>query len=230
MRKFLIWLSVVSLMLGSIAMAENAPGPDFGTKNGTEKQDTAKPDTAGSDDTQTAAVSLSVPSGQRTFKYTMLENGPVGFMMREWEFADSVQAEEPDEFSTKYTALPGTKLLHIQCVYRFRGDRMPLDQVQVAVADGTLESYPVTVFLEGCVNTISTNSVRHGTVDCKTDPNKFLLPLAGSTKQISGYGNADSFILCDLIAEIPEDLAETDMPFYLIVKVGETEYYIYLER
>ncbi len=220
MKKFLVLMMALMMMLTGAALAENIPAPDFGTRDGTA-QETAAP---------AATEGYTVPSGRRTFQYTMVEDGGVGFMMREWEITDSVRAEEPDEKSPEITPeFDGMKLVHIRYVHRFRTSTA-LDTIQGAVVDGTQQVYPADIYLEGSRNLISSDNVVHGTVDCNSHSNSFLLPVSGSTKTIGSSTGYDWFMLCDFIAEIPEALAESDMPLFLTVKVGATDYYIRLQK
>lgn len=236
MKKFLTWITALTLMLTSAAFAENVPTPHFGPQTETEQTETAE--TAAAEDPQTPAAEYSVPSGQRTFPYSMVENGDIGFMIRDWELVDEAGAEEPAENSMKYTALPGTKLLHIRYVFRGRtayNDGMRLDTIQGVVVDGMKKEYLTTAFVEGSQNSITTESIRHESVDCNSHSNNYLMQIAGTNKCLVNRSQRDAFALCDFIAEIPEELIGTDMPLYLVIKTEESrfftesEYYIRLQ-
>ena len=235
MKKFLILMAALTL-LTTVALAENVPTPNFGPQTETEQTETAE--TAAAEDPQTPAAEYSVPSGQRTFPYSMVENGDIGFMIRDWELVDEAGAEEPAENSMKYTALPGTKLLHIRYVFRVRTayvDGMRLDTIQGVVVDGMKKEYLTTAFVEGSQNSITQESIRHESVDCNSHSNNYLMQIAGTEKCLDDYSSRDGFALCDFIAEIPEELIGTDMPLYLVIKTeesryfAESEYYIRLQ-
>ena len=235
MKKFLTLIVALILMLTSAALAENVPAPHFGTQTETEQTETAE--TAAAEDTKASAVEYSVPSGQRVFPYAPIEAGThSGFTIRDWEFTDAVQAEEPAEYSLKYTALPGTKLLHIRFVTRYNGydnfgtGGLEIDRVEGIVVDGTQKAYFTTIFIEGNENEISKDACLHETLECNSHSNNYMLQIAGTTKSFKEPRN--KYALCDIIAEIPEELVGTDMPLYLIIKLPkdtETEYYIQIQ-
>ena len=230
MKKFLTLIVALTLMLTSAAFAENVPTPQFGSQAETEPTEPIA----------TEKVEYTIPSGQRAFPYAMVEAGQnSGFMIRDWEFTDAVQAEEPAEHSLKYTSLPGTKLLHIRFVARYCADRgwsSNKEDVGVegwfqgTVTDGTQKAYMTTVFIEGSENTISTAACLHETADCTTHSNNYMMQLNGSKKYFQ-INDHDYFALCDFIAEIPEELVGTDMPLYLVLTFPkiEAEYYIQLQ-
>ena len=243
MKKFLTLIIALTLMLTSVALAENVPTPNFGTRTEPEKTETvqetaaaeneAEAEPAAEEKTKVSAVEYSVPSGQRTFPYSMVEDGLLGFMIREWQFEDEAQAEEPAENSLKYTALPGTKLLHIRYVFRFTGKnygyKMPVNSILGVVVDGKQQEYMTTAFIEGSENTISDKSCEHKTVECNSHSNNYMMQISGSDKGLECDWVADEFALCDFIAEIPESIVGTDMPLYLTIKVNESEYYIQIQ-
>ena len=239
MKKFLTLIVALILMLSSAALAENVPAPHFGTQTETEQTETAETVANESTALQTTKQEYTVPSGQRVFPYSPIEAGALsGFTIRDWEFTDAVQAEEPAEYSLKYTALPGTKLLHVKVAIRYnspsgRGDTgggwVYIDRVEGTVVDGNQKAYLTTAFIEGDKNEISQEACLHETVDCNSHSNNYLLQIAGTTKSFSNTQNA--YALCDFIAEIPEELVGTDVPLYLTIKMPkdtETEYYIQL--
>lgn len=230
MKKFLILIVALTLMLTAAALAENIPVPDFGTE-------TAQPDTKES--IPADAVEYTVPAGQRAFRYSPVEAGTnSGFTIRDWEFTDVVQAEEPAEYSLKYTALPGTKLLHIRFVTRYNGyddyagGTLKVERIEPIVVDGTQKAYYTAIFIEGSANEISQDACLHDTLECNSHSNNYMLQIAGTTKSFKGGWSMNKYALCDIIAEIPEELVGTDMPLYLIIKLPkdtETEYYIQLQ-
>ena len=151
----------------------------------------------------------------------------------------TAQAEEPAEHSLNYTALPGTKLMHIRFVARYCADKgwssnkqdVTVDRIQGVVTDGAQKTYTTTAFMEGSENTISTEACLHETVECNTHPNSYLCLLSGTEKKFK-IKDHDHFALCDFIAEIPEEIAGTDMPLYLVITLPrdtETAYYIQLQ-
>lgn len=233
MKKFLTLIVALTLTLTSVALAENVPTPQFGSQTETEPTETAEPAAA-------EKAEYSIPSGQRAFPYVMVEAGQrSGFMIRDWEFTDAVQAEEPAEHSLKYTSLPGTKLLHIRFVARYCADKgwssnkqnVYVDRIQGTVTDGTQKAYMTTVFMEGSENTISADACLHETADCITHSNNYMMQITGSEKTFE-INDHDYFALCDFIAEIPEELVGTDIPLYLVItfpKDAEAEYYIQLQ-
>ena len=236
MKKFLTLIIALTLMLTSVALAENVPTPRF-ADTVTEQTETAPTEKEGSETAEKAKY--TVPSGQRVFQYAPIEAGTrSGFTIRDWEFTDAVQAEEPAEFSMKYTALPGTKLLHVRFVTRYNGydngamGTLGFDRVEGMIVDGTQNAYLTTIFIEGNVNEISPDACLHETVECNSHSNNYLLQIAGTTKTFEGGWSLNKYALCDIIAEIPEELVGTDMPLYLIIKLPkdtETEYYIQIQ-
>ena len=168
-----------------------------------------------------------VPSGERAFPNALIEAGATGFMVHSWELTDAVRAEDPADDSMTYTALPGTKLLHVKYITRFatrNSYSLGLGVIQMGLVDGNQQAYSGRHFVEGSTNVI-TSDLFHETLSCDSHPNKYLLQVAGSSKEF----NVNGYALCDFVVEIPDTIAGTDLPLYLTINVGKAAYYIQVQ-
>ena len=252
MKKFLTWMTVLTLLLTGAALAENAPVPRFSTignnqtENGetAETEETSVPDgtseTAGTEETAVLpdapetnepAVEYAAPEGKRAYQYMLQLYERVGFMIADWKFTETVQAVNAAERSVRIPASEGNVMLDVQYVLRVQGNTIvTLGEITCSIVDGTGRKYESSMWVEASQNEISEQSVKHKTADTNSHENAYLIPTDGLEVKVKNNINLEGYILFDCIAEIPAATAGSDIPLYIVIhNMGETDYYVRIQ-
>ena len=231
MKKFLALIAALTLMMTSIAFAEGVPAPHFGGQTETADPGTAEA-AAGEEASAGPADSDAeyiVPEGTLIYQYMRKKFETEGFIISDWAFGDTVAAVEADEKSVKIPASKGNKMLDIKYVLLLapHGSKS-FEQPVCSIMDGNGKNYPCTMWMESENNDLYWDSVTHFSAETTRCKKAFLVPIDGLVYKSSNVG--DTYYLLDCIAEIPEEIVNSDVPLYVIIHaVDEADYYVRIQ-
>ena len=230
MKKFLALIAALILTLTSTALAENVPTPHFGSQAETEQTEIAEPGNAeaatGSAD---SAAEYTVPEGTLIYQYMFKKFEKEGFIISDWAFVDTVAAVEADEKSVKIPASKGNKMLDIKYVLLLAPhSSKSFEQPVCSIMDGNGKNYPCTMWMESENNDLVWKSVTHFSAETTNRKKAFLVPIDGLVYESGNVG--DTYYLLDCIAEIPEEIVNSDIPLYVIIHAAdEADYYVRIQ-